>query len=192
MNPKAQRVVRSVKYFFVFIILGCLALALVTLITPGAHLSDLLNPADEGGLLKEGAWWQMLLIFGAIAAVYPGLTFVKKEVMIEGDFEDHRDTVINSFESLGYEKTDEDTEKLTFRLRNHFTRFMRAYEDRVTITKGTAPLILSGNRKDILRLASHISYALREDIGNNAPRHDDPYDFGDSGTGDGNTDNSKA
>ena len=134
----------------------------------------------------------MLLFCGAIAAVYPGLTFVKKEVSIEGDFEDHRDTVFNSVESLGYEKTDEDTEKLTFRLRNHLTRFMSAYEDRVTITKGTAPLILSGNRKDILRLASHISYALREDIGNNAPRHDDPYDFGDSGTGDGNTDNSKA
>ena len=85
---------------------------------------------------------------------------------------------------LGYEKTDEDGEKLTFRLRNRFTRFMRAYEDGVTITKGTAPLILSGNRKDILRLSSHITYALREDIGEGAAQqHDDPYDFG-SGSSD--------
>ena len=61
---------------------------------------------------------------------------------------------------------------------------MRAYEDGVTITKGTAPLILSGNRKDILRLSSHITYALREDIGEGAAQqHDDPYDFG-SGSSD--------
>ena len=178
MSPKVRRVVRSVKYFFVFIILAAVVLCIVTLLS-GESVVKLFMPMSEGGMLKEGAWWQMLLIFGAIAAVYPGLTFVKKEVMIEGDFEDHRDTIINAFEGLGYEKTDEDGEKLTFRLRNRFTRFMRAYEDGVTITKGTAPLILSGNRKDILRLSSHITYALREDIGEGAAQqHDDPYDFG--------------
>ena len=134
MNPKARRVVRSIKYFFVFIILAGVVLCLVTLLS-GESVAKLFLPYSQGGMLKEGAWWQMLLIFGAIAAVYPGLTFVRKEVMIEGDFEDHRNTIINAFESLGYEKTDEDGEKLTFRLRNHFTRFMRAYEDGVTITK---------------------------------------------------------
>lgn len=184
MSPKARRVVRSVKYFFVFIILGCLALAIVTLITPGAHIADLFKPFDQGGMLKEGAWWQMLLLFGAIAVVYPGLVFVKKEVMIEGDFEDHRDTIVNQFESLGYVKTAEDEDKLTFRIRSKYTRFMRAYEDAVTITKGTAPLILSGNRKDILRLESHITYALRDDIGEGAAqKYDDPYDFGGGNSG---------
>ena len=183
MSPKVRRVVRSVKYFFVFLILAGVILCIVTILS-GESVTKLFLPYSEGGMLKEGAWWQMLLIFGAIAAVYPGLTFVKKEVMIEGDFEDHRNTIINAFEGLGYEKTDEDGEKLTFRLRNHFTRFMRAYEDGVTITKGTAPLILSGNRKDILRLSSHITYALREDIGEGAAQqHDDPYDFG-SGSSD--------
>ena len=157
MSPKVRRVVRSVKYFFVFIILAAVVLCIVTLLS-GESVVKLFMPMSEGGMLKEGAWWQMLLIFGAIAAVYPGLTFVKKEVMIEGDFEDHRDTIINAFEGLGYEKTDEDGEKLTFRLRNRFTRFMRAYEDGVTITKGTAPLILSGNRKDILRLINRHSH----------------------------------
>ena len=167
MSPKVRRVVRSVKYFFVFIILAAVVLCIVTLLS-GESVVKLFMPMSEGGMLKEGAWWQMLLIFGAIAAVYPGLTFVKKEVMIEGDFEDHRNTIINAFEGLGYEKTDEDGEKLTFR----------------PITKGTAPLILSGNRKDILRLSSHITYALREDIGEGAAQqHDDPYDFG-SGSSD--------
>ena len=128
-------------------------------------------------------------IFGAIAVVYPGLVFVKKEVMIEGDFEDHRNKIIQEFENAGYEKTGEDEEKLHFRLRNRFTRFMRAYEDEVTITKGEAPLILNGNRKEILRLESRISYALHKDTEEIA--HDDPYDFsgspGNDDTGSGKT-----
>lgn len=189
MNPKVRRVVRSIKYLFVFLILACIILCAITLITPGAKLTDLIKPMSEGGMLKDGAWWQMLLIFGAIAVVYPGLVFVKKEVMIEGDFEDHRNKIIQEFENAGYEKTGEDEEKLHFRLRNRFTRFMRAYEDEVTITKGEAPLILNGNRKEILRLESRISYALHKDTEEIA--QDDPYDFsgspGNDDTGSGKT-----
>lgn len=180
MSPKARRVVRSVKYFFVFIVLAVVLLSIVTVLS-GESIRQLFMPVSEGGMLKEGAWWQMLILFALIALVYPGLVFVKKEVMIEGDFEDHRDTIMKAFESLGYEKTDEDSDKLTFRLRNRFTRFMRVHEDSVTISKGEAPLILEGNRKEILRLASHITYALRENPETQAP-HDDPYDFGDSST----------
>ena len=182
MNSKAKRAVRSIKYFFVFLIIVSLVIYGVVLITPGAEFRQVFLPMSEGGLFKDGAFWQMLALFALIAAVYPGLVFVKKEVMIEGDFEDHRDTIIKEFENSGYEKTDEDGEMLTFRLKNKFIRFMRAYEDAVTITKGEAPLILSGNRKDILRLSSHITYALNKD---KAGTNDDPYDFSSQS---GNTD----
>lgn len=190
MNPKTKRVVRSVKYFFIFIILASLFVCILVPLTPHHTYEHIFatSPDDTKALFNYGSWWKMLLMFGLIAAVYPGLTFVRKEVMIEGDFEDHRDKIMKEFEQAGYEKTDEDTERLTFRIKNKFTRFMRAYEDAVTITKGEAPLILSGNRKDILRLASRIEYTLRQD---NAATADDPYDF--SGPADAseteNTDN---
>ena len=177
MNPKTKRVVRSVKYFFIFIILVSLFVCILVPLTPHHTYEHIFatSPDDTKALFNYGSWWKMLLMFGLIAAVYPGLTFVRKEVMIEGDFEDHRDKIMKEFEQAGYEKTDEDAERLTFRIKNKFTRFMRAYEDAVTITKGEAPLILSGNRKDILRLASRIEYTLRQD---NAATADDPYDFG--------------
>ena len=163
MNPKAKRVIRSVKYFFIFIVLVSIFVCILVLLTPNHTYEHIFATSPEDrALFKYGSWWQMLVIFALIAAIYPGLTFVKKEVMKE-------------FEQAGYVKTDEDEEKLTFRIKNKFTRFMRAYEDAVTITKGEAPLILSGNRKDILRLASRIEYALRQD---NAATADDPYDFG--------------
>lgn len=176
MNPKTKRVVRSVKYFFIFIILASLFVCILVPLTPHHTYEHIFatSPEDTNALFNYGSWWKMLLMFGLIAAVYPGLTFVRKEVMIEGDFEDHRDKIMKEFEQAGYEKTDEDAERLTFRIKNKFTRFMRAYEDAVTITKGEAPLILSGNRKDILRLASRIEYTLRQD---NATTADDPYDF---------------
>ena len=184
MNPKAKRVIRSVKYFFIFIVLVSIFVCILVLLTPHHTYEHIFatSPEDTRALFKYGSWWQMLVIFALIAAIYPGLTFVKKEVMIEGDFEDHRDKIMKEFEQAGYVKTDEDEEKLTFRIKNKFTRFMRAYEDTVTITKGEAPLILSGNRKDILRLASRIEYALRQDDGTTP---DNPYDF--SGTADEGT-----
>ena len=172
MNPKAKRVIRSVKYFFIFIVLVSIFVCILVLLTPNHTYEHIFATSPEDrALFKYGSWWQMLVIFALIAAIYPGLTFVKKEVI----FEDHRDKIMKEFEQAGYVKTDEDEEKLTFRIKNKFTRFMRAYEDAVTITKGEAPLILSGNRKDILRLASRIEYALRQD---NAATADDPYDFG--------------
>lgn len=181
MNPKAKRVIRSVKYFFIFIVLVSIFVCILVLLTPNHTYEHIFATSPEDrALFKYGSWWQMLVIFALIAAIYPGLTFVKKEVMIKGDFEDHRDKIMKEFEQAGYVKTDEDEEKLTFRIRNKFTRFMRAYEDAVTITKGEAPLILSGNRKDILRLASRIEYALRQDDGTTP---DNPYDFG--GTAEG-------
>lgn len=184
MNPKAKRVIRSVKYFFIFIVLVSIFVCILVLLTPNHTYEHIFatSPEDTRALFKYGSWWQMLVIFALIAAIYPGLTFVKKEVMIEGDFEDYRDKIMKEFEQAGYVKTDEDEEKLTFRIKNKFTRFMRAYEDTVTITKGEAPLILSGNRKDILRLASRIEYALRQDDGTTP---DNPYDF--SGTADEGT-----
>ncbi|HIZ86484.1 MAG TPA: hypothetical protein IAC04_08335 [Candidatus Coprenecus stercoravium] len=180
MNPKAKRIVRSVKYFFIFVILLAAFTGIIVLMFPeqysGSHIFAT-SPEDTDAIFNYGSWWKMLLIFVVIAAIYPGLTFVKKEVMIEGDFEDHRDTIIKEFEQAGYEKTDEDADKLTFRAKSKLTRFMRAYEDAVTITKGEAPLILSGNRKDILRLGGRIEYAVRQNSGNTP---DDPYDFSSS------------
>ena len=180
MNPKAKRVMRSVKYFFIFVILVAIFVGIIVLLFPdqysGSHIFAT-SPEDGDAIFNYGSWWKMLMIFAIIAAIYPGLTFVKKEVMIEGDFEEHRDKILKEFEEAGYEQTGEDAEQVTFRLRNKFTRFMRAYEDAVTITKGEAPLILSGNRKDILRLASHIEYVLRQENGSTP---DDPYDLGGS------------
>ena len=51
MSPKVRRVVRSVKYFFVFIILAAVVLCIVTLLS-GESVVKLFMPMSEGGMLR--------------------------------------------------------------------------------------------------------------------------------------------
>ena len=59
MSPKVRRVVRSVKYFFVFIILAAVVLCIVTLLS-GESVVKLFMPMSEGGMLKEGQGRRMV------------------------------------------------------------------------------------------------------------------------------------
>ena len=54
MSPKVRRVVRSVKYFFVFIILAAVVLCIVTLLS-GESVVKLFMPMSEGGMLSRKA-----------------------------------------------------------------------------------------------------------------------------------------
>ncbi len=158
--------IRSVKSFIWFVIIFAIILTILIMITPEYSFGRLFDP--EGGMFVEGAAWKITAFFLLVAAIYPALTYVRKEVLVDGTFDDHRDKILGVFESMGYELTGEDSEKASFRLKSRFTRFMRMYEDGVTITKGESPLILEGARKDILRISSRIMVATaRQDDNDN-------------------------
>ena len=154
MNPKVKYLIRIVKSFIFFMIVLLLMVGLIVLITPEYSFDMIFK--NEGGVFKEGSWPQILALFGALSLIYPGITYVKKEVLFEGTFEEKRNLITGVFECAGYICVKEDDEKLYFRQRNSFTRMMRLFEDEVTITKGEAPLILSGARQAIMRLSSAI------------------------------------
>lgn len=160
MNPTVKYLIRIVKSFIFFIIVMLLIVSLIVLITPEYSFDMIFK--NEGGVFKEGSWPQILALFGALSLIYPGLTYVKKEVLIEGTFEENRNHIIGIFENANYVCVKEDEEKVYFRQNSGFTRMMRLFEDEVTITKGEAPLILSGARKEIIKLASGIVYVTKK------------------------------
>lgn len=149
--------IRSVKYFFSFAIVFGLIIAILVLTTDGASLSTVFSP--ENGLFKAGSFPKIMIFFVAVAALYPALSYVKKETFITGTYQENEDTIKRVFDNYGYELVSEDSESATFRIKSKMTRFMRMYEDAITITKGESPLILSGYRRDIFKLASGIQYA---------------------------------
>ncbi len=151
-----QYFIRSVKYFFSFAILFSLIIVILVLTTEGATFATVFAP--EGAMFKAGSFPKILLLFLAVAAIYPALSYVKKEALITGTYEENKEKILSVFENYGYEIVSEDDQTVTIRIKNKMTRFMRMYEDKVIITKGESPLILNGYRRDIEKLARGIQY----------------------------------
>ncbi len=158
MNPKVKYLVRACKQFISFFAILAIVVCVVILITPEYSFDNIFLSEAEGGMFKDGAFYKIAALFLLISAIYPAYSYVKKEVFVTGGFEPNKDKIIRVFAERGYEMTAEDSEKVTFRLRSPFSRFMRLFEDTITITKDESPLILSGLRKEIMRLATRIEF----------------------------------
>ncbi len=158
MNPTLKYIIRACKQFISFFFILAVVVCVVILITPEYSFENILLPEAEGGMFEDGAFYKIGALFLLIAAVYPAYSYVKKEVFVEGGFESSRDKIIRVFSDMGYKMVSEDAEKVTFRLRSPMSRFMKLYEDTITITKDESPLILSGLRKEIVRIASRIEF----------------------------------
>lgn len=151
---------RSLKWLLWFVVIFALIILVLILVNPSDNFT-FQNLFTEGGMFKEGSQFKLLAFFIVAAAIYPALTYVKKEVFVDGSYEKCKDKIFQGFTEQGYVFISEDSEKALFRKSSPLVRFMRNYEDKVTITKGESPLIMEGIRKDIIRVASAIEFATR-------------------------------
>ncbi len=159
MNPKVKYIIRAAKQFVWFFIVLAIIVTIVVLITPEYSFENIFKPQAEGGMFQDGAFYKIGALFLLISAFYPLYTYVKKEVFATGGFAPNREKILKVFSDMGYEMIAEDDEKATFRLRSRYARFMKLYEDTVTITKDTeSPLIMTGLRKELMRLANRIEF----------------------------------
>lgn len=158
MNTKSilKYAIRVVKSFIFFIAVLLILLSVIILITPEYSFDMLFS--DQGEILKAGSWPKILVMFALFASIYPALSYVRKETVIKGTSEENRAVIMKVFESRRYFLSKEDDEMFHFRQKSAFTRFLRLFEDEVTLTKGESPLILSGIRKEIIRISSDITY----------------------------------
>lgn len=149
--------IKSIKYFFTFIFLTFLFVCFFVLTSNGTMtIAQALDP--ETGLWRGNSLYLIIAFFALIAAIYPSLMFVRKEVYVTGSYADNEEKINEAFTGLGYKKVSEDDQTAVYRKASAFVRFMRLYEDEITITKGESPLYVKGLRKDILRVASIINY----------------------------------
>lgn len=174
MNSKLRYIVRVLKSFLWFAILFAIMVSIIVLFVPEYSFDMIFR--KEGGMFTPGSEYKIFILFIAISAIYPAVKYVKKEAVIKGNFDERRDEIFEVFRKMGYVFVSENAETVTFRLEKKSLRFMRMYEDRITITKGESPLILRGDRKEIIRLSENIMYALMDKYEEN------PYDYGDTET----------
>ena len=149
-----KHLIRSIKYFFYFVLLTTLIIC--ALVLTGLAEGDI-DTMFRGGV---SAIWKMALLFVAIAAVYPKVGFITRKISTDKSWSDMRNEVIGFMKERQYDLESEENGTVTFRQRGTANRLRRMYEDRVTITVKEDGLEMEGLRKDVFRLAANLEYRL--------------------------------
>ena len=146
--------IRAIKYFFYFsIITTAIVLALVLI---GAVEGDI-NEIFEGGYK---ALWKIAAFFAVIAAVYPKVGFIRREVPLRREWAEVREDTISYFRDRRYILESENGDTVTFRCKDVASRLSKMYEDRITLTITPEGYEMEGLRKDVLRLAAGWEHRL--------------------------------
>ena len=157
-NDKNMKyLVRAIKYFFYFAIILAVILGVLVLI-------GFVEPHPEQ-LLRNGwkSLWQIAALFAVVSAVYPRFGFVRRSLMIPGEYSELRTGIIDYMESRGYRLDREEGENLTFRLRSTFNALTRMLEDRITLTRSFGGFEVEGITKDVVRVIYGLENRFRKE-----------------------------
>ena len=149
--------IRSLKYLVYFAVIFFLMVGIIYLFSnqKAAGLSFV-------DLFREGSLPKIAVFFVAVAAVYPALSFQKKELRLDGDFTKYAGMVDEVMERLEYVREKQEEGCVTYVKKSAYARLTRMYEDRVTFETG-ALVQVEGYRKDLLRVISMINYRVRQE-----------------------------
>lgn len=149
--------IRSVKYFFYFMILCVLFITIVFFATEHKDGVTLDMLFTEGNSI-----YKMLAMFAAFAAIYPAVGFQKKEIYVS-NFAENKREIIALFLNANFEVREETPTKLVFAARNPIIRVIRMCEDQITVDFTGNPVVIDGLRKEVLRFSRGIEYICRKE-----------------------------
>ncbi|MBQ3881232.1 MAG: hypothetical protein IJL91_00635 [Bacteroidales bacterium] len=147
--------IRAVKYFFYIVIIVAIMFGILMAV---GYLDT-----DINSLFKNGynSLWQIAIVFALLSALYPSFGFMKKDVIVPGEYNEIRPIVIKAMEERGYSLESEEGENLTFRRNGGLSRLTRMLEDRITLTRDITGFQMEGLRKDVVRLVYAIESKAR-------------------------------
>ena len=140
--------IRAIKYFFYFAFFApaiILALVFIGIVEAAIH-----------AIFEHGYddLWKIALFFGAVAAVYPNVAFINRQVTVDGERNTVKEDIKRFMLERHYDLESEDAEGMTFRIHGLAGKISKMYEDRITIRWNADGFMMEGLRKDILRLAT--------------------------------------
>lgn len=146
--------IRFVKYLIYFAALTtAIILALVFI---GAVEGNIEAIFEEG----YDSLWKMALFFVAVAAVYPSLAFIKRDIPASGEFAELKGEIIEFMKERRYELESNNGSILTFRIKGVAGKLAKMYEDRIIISATLGGIQMEGLRKDIIRLSTGLASRL--------------------------------
>ena len=150
--------IRALKYLLYFAIIFFLMVGIIYLFS--SQKAAGLTFVD---LFKEGSLPKIALFFVLVSAIYPYLSFQKKELYLNGPFTNYAEMVDEVMQSLDYVKEDTEADSVSYIKRSGYARLTRMYEDRVTFSTADNPVIVEGYRKDLLRILSLLNHRIRQE-----------------------------
>lgn len=147
-------IIRAIKYFFYFAFIT--TAIVVALVLIGAVEGDI-NEIFDGGYT---ALWKIAAFFAIVAAVYPKVGFIRREIPVSRDWNDIKEETIGYFRDRRYILESENGNTVTFRCRDIASRISKMYEDRIILTQTPEGWVMEGLRKDVLRLAAGWEHRL--------------------------------
>ena len=140
--------IRAIKYFIYFAVLTTVIVTALVLI--GAVEGNI-DSIFEGG---TDALWKIAVFFALVAAVYPKVGFITRDIPSDRDWNGIREEVLTFFGERRYELESETPQQVTFRIRGTAGKLSKMYEDRITLTIRPGGYDMEGLRKDVMRLAA--------------------------------------
>ena len=146
--------IRSIKDFIYFSLMCSLIVTALVLIG-----------AVEGGvdsIFEEGyrSIGKIAIFFAIVAAAYPKFGFIRRDMNINGTWDEIRNQTVEFMNERQYSLESEGADKVTFRCKGMAGRLSKMLEDRVTLTKTDDGWQMEGLRKDVMRLASGLENRL--------------------------------
>lgn len=156
-TPPAKYLVRAVKYFFYFFILLTLIIAALKVLG--------LAKGGPAVLFRDG-WTsvgQIAVLFAFVAALYPKMGFVYREVTVQKEDAALWEDVARVMDLRGYRLEHREDGRATFRLRSRLNAATRMLEDRITLTRTDEGIGLEGPAKDVVRIIGALEMRLRSE-----------------------------
>lgn len=150
--------IRACKYLVYFAIIFFVMVAIIYMFS--SQKAAGLSFVD---LFREGSLPKIALFFVFVSAIYPWLSFQKKELYLNGPFTKYAEMVDEVMKSQDFVLENQDTTSVSYIKRSAYARLTRMYEDRVTFTTTDNPVIVEGYRKDLVRILSAINYKVRQE-----------------------------
>lgn len=150
--------IRSLKYLVYFAVIFFLIVGIVYLFS--SQKAAGLSFVD---LFKEGSLPKIALFFVLVSAIYPKLSFYKKELYLNGDFTKYAEIIDDIMKKLDYVPEKQEAGCVTYIKNSTYARLTRMFEDRVTFETADTPVKVEGYRKDLLRILSAINYRAKQE-----------------------------
>ena len=150
-------IIRAAKYFVYIAAFLALLLVLLSLFNViGGSVDEIFRNGTK-------SVWQIALLLLALSALYPALSFGRRDAIVPGSYAEIRDGVVRLIEDRGYVLEKEEGENLVFRFRSPVRRLSHMFEDRITFTRSMTGFELEGYLKDIVRVISALEYRFRDE-----------------------------